>query len=636
MLNEMRRLVEKLNYYTKNYDEGYPLVSDEQWDKMYFDLQKMEKEYHYHYPDSPTQKVSYEVINALKKVEHNHLMLSLNKTKNIEDIVSFVNKYSTIAMPKMDGLTCSLRYMNGELVSAETRGDGTVGEDILHNAKLVKNIPCKIPYSEELIIDGEIICRYDDFEPFLEEYAHPRNFAAGSIRLLDSKESQSRNLSFVAWDVIKGFDDYTFFASKLELIKLLGFTVVETYSVNSINLEKVIERVKADAHNNLYPIDGVVFKVNLVKDAEKMGNTDHHFNNAIAFKFYDEGYETTLENIEWSIGRSGQITPIAIYKDVTIDGTICNRASLHNLNILKETLHSNGWKGQKIKVAKINMIIPQIIEAEEPTEEIKDYFEIPSKCPECGSLLDNQSGKLFCLNSDCPGRFLYKVEYFCSKKGMDIKGLSEGILEKLIDWGWLKELKNIYELSQHKKEWEEKPGFGKKSVSKLLLAIEDSENATVEKILCAAGIPLIGTVAARTIGKSIKTYEDFRNKVDDKWDFTQLKDFGESMNSAILNYNYSQLDEVVKYLTFAAKEEVKTEDKLSSKTFVITGKVSIVKNRAELQEKIEAAGGKVLSAISNKVDYLINNDINSTSAKNIKAKELNIPVITEEQALAML
>ena len=371
----IRDLINKLNYYTKKYDEGNPEIGDKEWDDMYFDLQDLESWTGLYFEDSPTQKVIFQEVSKLNKVEHNHPMLSLDKTKSIDAVKSFLGNKDFICMAKMDGLTCSLRYLNGKLVSAETRGNGQVGEDILHNALVVKNIPKRINYQNELIVDGEIICTYKDFEPFAAEYKNPRNFASGSIRLLDSSECAKRNLTFVAWDIVKGFDEEKenrklltgYYNEKLsdKLLEAdsLGFTIVP-FEVNLSeykNIEQIMEVVKKSS--SMFPTDGLVFKYNDCEIYENAGRTDHHFKGGLAYKFYDEEYETTIEDIEWTMGRTGVLTPVAILTPIEIDGSVVSRASLSNISILKETL-GRPYKGQKVWVSKRNMIIPKIERAE--------------------------------------------------------------------------------------------------------------------------------------------------------------------------------------------------------------------------------------------------------------------------------
>ena len=372
----IRDLINKLNYYTKKYDEGNPEIGDKEWDDMYFDLQELESWTGLYFEDSPTQKVIFQEISKLNKVEHNHPMLSLDKTKSIDAVKSFLGNKDFVCMAKMDGLTCSLRYLDGKLVSAETRGNGQVGEDILHNALVVKNIPKRINYQNELIVDGEIICTYKDFEPFAAEYKNPRNFASGSIRLLDNSECAKRNLTFVAWDIVKGFDEEKensklltgYYSEKLsdKLLEAdaLGFTIVP-FEVNLSkykNIEQIMEVVKKSS--SMFPIDGLVFKYNNCDEYIAAGRTDHHFKGGLAYKFYDECYETILLDIIYDVSRFGQLTPVAVFEPIEIEGTVVEKASLHNLSIMEELLGEAPYVGQKVWVIKSNQIIPQIVRSE--------------------------------------------------------------------------------------------------------------------------------------------------------------------------------------------------------------------------------------------------------------------------------
>lgn len=361
-MNHIKELIDILNKATDAYDKGEPYMPDSEWDNTYYELKDIEKNTGIIYPDSPTQTIHYNVVNNLKKVTHNHPMLSLQKTKDIEDIKEFIGGKAWVAMAKMDGLTCSLRYINGELVSAETRGNGIIGEDVTHNAKVISSIPQKIPYEKELIIDGEIICTYKDFESFKNEYKNPRNFASGSIRLLDSKECQKRNLAFVAWDAINLPNDYLY--NKLADLDEWGFTVVPKFSDVEVSIDKVVDLIKESAEKYSYPIDGIVFKYDNVAEYEAAGRTDHHFKGGIAYKFYDETYPTRLRNIDWTMGRTGVLTPVAVFDPIEIDGTEVSRASLHNVSVMKEILGDCAYVGEPLEVAKMNQIIPQIIKAE--------------------------------------------------------------------------------------------------------------------------------------------------------------------------------------------------------------------------------------------------------------------------------
>ena len=636
MEENIKNLIEKLNYYTKLYDEGKPEISDQEWDDMYFELQKLENETGIYYGDSPTQNVNFQVVNQLNKVTHNHLMLSLDKTKDKNVIKSFIGNKTHLAMAKMDGLTCSLRYLDGKLVSAETRGNGIVGEDILHNALQVKNIPHRIDFKDELIIDGEIICTYNDFKEFEAEYKNPRNFASGSIRLLDSKESAMRKLTFVAWDVVKGLEDIETLSSKLIMLKYnLNFTIVP-YICDS-DIENSISYITEKSKKLSYPIDGLVFKYNLCTDYLAAGRTDHHFKGGMAYKFYDEEYETTLLDVEWTMGRTGVLTPVAIFEPVEIDGTEVSRASLHNVSVMAETL-GQPYKGQKIKVFKANMIIPQVSWAEKKNLTISEFR--CEKCPLCGSHTELKENNgvmtLYCSNLQCQGKFINRLDHFCGKSGLDIKGLSTATLEKLINWGWISSYIDIYNLENKSNEWKNKAGFGEKSVERILEAIQNSKNTTLEAVIAAAGIPLIGRTVAKELCKYIKTYDEFKEKINSGFDFTEYAGFGEAMKDALLSFDYSEIDEVVNQ-ALNIQEDIQKDggNKLDGLTFCVTGKVHIYKNRDELKADIESNGGKVVGSMSSKVNYLVNNDITSTSSKNIAAKQMNIPIITEEELRLM-
>lgn len=644
----IRNLIDKLNYYTKKYDEGNPEISDKEWDDLYFELVKLENEKHIHFEDSPTQRVNYQVVNKLNKIKHNHLMLSLDKTKDVNEIYSFIGDRKYICMSKMDGLTCSLKYMNGKLVSAETRGDGQIGEDILHNAFAVKNIPNKISFADELIIDGEIVCTYKNFELFSDEYKNPRNFASGSIRLLDSEECAKRRLSFVAWDCIKGLENEDYLSNKLIKLKELGFTTVP-FVLNERKIEDTIEKIKSESQKLSYPIDGVVFKYDSVQEYKKAGKTDHHFKGGMAYKFYDEMYETKLKDIEWTMGRTGILTPVAIFDTIDIDGTEVSRASLHNVSIMKKTLHKMnvcGWKGQKLQIFKANQIIPQIGWAEEDIDGLtKSYIDFPHICPVCGGSveiiesLDSDTQALVCKNPNCEGKLINKLEHMLGKKGLDAKGISKATLEKLIDFGWIKQLRDVFTLQSHAEEWKNIKGFGEKSVSNILQSISNCTNCNLESVISAAGIPLIGRTVAKTLSKRFSSYDTFREAIDGDFNFESIGGFGYEMNKSLKTFDYTEMDYIVNnYLHIEDNiEENKDNSKvLNNLTFCVTGKLKEYKNRDELIKFIENNGGKVVSTISKNVNYLINNDINSTSSKNKKAKEYGIPIISEVELKQMI
>lgn len=635
---DIDELVEELNYHTSLYDKGTPFITDQAWDRAYFHLVRLEKETGYISPNSPTQKIIYNSVNELAKVKHNHLMLSLAKTKEISEVENFLGENDYIAMLKMDGLTCSLMYKDGKLVSAETRGNGIVGEDITHNAFAVNNIPKRIKDKRTIIIDGEMICTYKNFEKFSNEYKNPRNFASGSIRLLDNKECQKRNLSFIAWDCIDGLEEETVGGRLTHLLEL-GFDIVPFIRSPFMFSEFGIDTLKDIAQEQGYPIDGLVFKFDDIEYGKSLGQTDHHFKNAIAFKFYDEEYETILKDIELSIGRTGQLTPVAIYEPIDAEGSVIEKASLHNLSVANEILGTHPYIGQKIKVCKQNEIIPQVTWAD------KDYIDYDNLikfhcCPICGGDIEIKDNNgvitMWCANPSCDGKLINKIDYYCSKKGMDIKGLSKATIEKLIDWGWLGNTRELYSLDNFKKEWINKPGFGEKSVQKILDAIENSKNCELYQFIAAIGIPLIGSTVAKVLAKKFETWDNFISAINDDYDFTAIDGFGFEMDSELKFFDYTEAKEIAKLLKFAETQpsgESKIVSSLEGQIFVITGKLS--RKRDEIKADIEARGGKVTGSVSSKTNYLVCNDKNSTTGKSADAKKLGVQVITEEELLKL-
>ena len=651
---EMLNLIKILNQATIQYDKGYSMISDKEWDDLYFKLSKLEKDTGTILPNSPTKNIIFETVSQLEKVEHDHPMLSLEKTKDIEAVKNFISDKNWIAMCKMDGLTCSLHYKNGVLIGAETRGDGIVGENILHNAKVVKNIPNNISYQDELVVDGEIICTYENFKQFEEKYKNPRNFASGSIRLLDSKECYCRNLNFIAWDMVKGRSKFTSLSSKLTTLIDYGFNVVPYIALLPTDIDKIeiiINNLKKSAESKSYPIDGIVFKYNNTKEYENAGRTDHHFKGGLAYKFYDETYSTKLKYIDWTMGRTGILTPVAVFDPVNIDGTEVSRASLHNVSIMKETLGEYAYLNESLQITKANQIIPQIYSAGPKYTEneavsagvvrINDKID---KCPICGGIIiyknENDVIRAYCDNPSCNGKLINKIDHFCGKKGLDIKGLSKMTLEKLINWEWINSLQDIFKLKNYREEWINKAGFGKASVDKIITAIDKSSECSMSKYICALGIPLIGKVASEALERTFNTYNNFREAVKNKNDkLYQISGIGEVLINNLLNYDYTEADII--FDNFIKEKNivdngVKQNAFLNNKIFVITGKIKSFKNRDELKKFIEDNGGKVTSSVTSKTSYLINNDTAATTTKNLNAIKLKIPIITEEEFLIMV
>lgn len=641
LLEEIKMQIAQLNMWTKAYEEGHPIVSDKKWDEAYFRLADLENKANIHLPNSPTQKVVYEVQTELKKVTHNHPMLSADKTKDWDKFVQYFGDKDIVGMLKLDGLTLSLRYVDGHLVSAETRGDGEIGEDVTMNATTIASIPKYIDYTDELIIDGEIICRYCDFTAFSGEYANPRNFAAGSIRLLDPNECKKRNLTFVAWHVVKGLTNDV--AKNLNHLVGLGFlTTPWTSSFDLDAKEYLIDCAKELS----YPIDGLIGRFMDREYGDSLGATSHHSKAIYAFKFYDETVQARLNTIKWQVGRSGVLTPIACFDPIEIEGTIVERASLHNYSVMRETLGPCAYIGEPLQVYKANQIIPQILPVDDKWRYDYGYVishcgvsanDEPEFCPCCEKpvyrrVSDSGVENYYCENPQCEGKLVERLEHFCSRKGLDIRGLSEQTLEKLVDWKWVESIKDLYNLSSRQGEWKNKLGFGEKSVDNILVAIENSKHTTLEKFISAIGIPLIGERVSKILAEKCENWETFRNLIEkDSFSFEEWDGFGYEMNRELKHFNYDEADELAKMFTFTVVEKA-GNDVLKGKTFVITGKLS--RKRDEIKAEIESLGGKVGSSITAKTDYLIANQPENTTKYNT-ALAKGIPIITEEEYKAI-
>lgn len=644
--------IEWLNNRTVEYDAGNPTVSDGKWDSLYFKVQ----DYEYLNPGkispaSPTQKIYFKTVSKLEKKEHNHPMLSLAKTKSMDELKEFIGDKDFIVMAKMDGLTCSLHYENGVLVSAETRGNGEVGEDITHNARVISSIPKRIKFSGSLTVDGEIICTYKDFESWSREYKNPRNFAAGSIRLLDSTECIRRGLTFVAWDMFSN-EEFDSLGHKLFLLRDLNFITVPSED-NSItdDVEIIMDTVKKESEALSYPIDGLVIKYLFCKDYDAAGRTDHHFKGGIAYKFFDETYETRLKGISYDVSRNGVLTPVAIFDPVDIDGSVCERASLHNMSVMEDVLGEYPYFGQKISIYKANQIIPQVKDAVK-----MEYGDIMAaggvtvglggdhgiRCPICGGetsirLSDAGVKVLYCDNELCEGKLAQRIDHFFGKKGLDAKGLSRKTIEKLVDLEWVTNIPDMFKLRRYEKEWINLPGFGQASVGKILDAIDASAHCQLSSFISALGIPLVGTKVSKVIAQKVKTWELFREMIEESYDFSTWDGFGYEMYRALLEFDYDEADEIYQYLDIQeVKEDAVAGSTLKGMNFAITGKLHLHKNRQELVDKITSAGGNVQSSVNSKTHFLINNDKTSSSAKNVKAKELGVTIITEDDLMEII
>ena len=652
-IKRIQELVKQLNEYRDSYyNEARPVVSDAAYDKLFDELSELEKETGVVYANSPTQTVGYVVKSELEKVKHSHPMLSLDKTKSVDDLVKFAREKDCILSLKMDGLTCLLTYENGELVQAETRGDGEVGELITHNAKVFDNIPLTIDYKGHFEIEGEAIITYDDFNKINEflsddkKYKNPRNLASGSVRQLDSKTAAKRHIKFIAWkvptEVPEGICSNSFL-HRLMCARDFGFEIISFLAYSSSDKEhlpEMIESLKTKAHNYGYPIDGLVMTYNDIQYGESLGMTGHHPKHSIAFKFYDEEVETVLKNIEWSMGKIGSLTPVAIFDPVEIDGTMVERASLHNVSILTKL---DLQIGDTIIVYKANQIIPQVKENLSAKDRESAYIRIPSQCPVCESstqiVKENDSEVLMCTNPHCKGKLLGRVSHFVSKKGMDISGLSEETIKKFIELGWITEITDVYNLEQHYDRLSTMSGFGKKSVDKLRKSIENSKTVRLDKFITSLSIPGIGTSQSKELVKAFGAWDKFRDASVGCYNFTQLDGFGDVLNNNIHSW-FEDMSNIADYLaslmTFESEDNSKTNNSLNGKSFVVTGKVYKFKNRDEVKEAIEKFGGKVTGSVTKSTFALINNDIESNSSKNKKAKELGVQIINEEQLIEML
>ena len=654
-LEEIKKLVSELNAASDAYYNGKEtLMTDAEFDLKLKQLSELEKENGLVLSNSPTVNVGAPVLDKLEKVKHEFKpMLSLNKCHSADEIIRFANGNELIAMVKMDGLSCRLTYENKKLIKAETRGDGEIGSLITEHVKQFKNIPLEIDKYGTYVIDGEAIITDEDFAEInnnlpkgAEKFKNSRNLASGTLALLDMTIVKKRKISFVAWDVIVGSSEKTI-VKKLDEADKLGFECVprvygmsqHAISLNEKEVDKVNTLILKEAKDCGYLCDGVVWKFNDVYYGESLGRTSHHFNSGIAWKPSLVEYETELIDIEWSCSKNS-INPVAIFKPTIVNGNTIEKASCHNVNYVEDLKLG---VGDKITIYLANEIIPQINQNLTKSGTCK----IPEYCPACGSrteiICGNDGTKtLVCTNNACKSKLLGKLKTFVSKQGMDIDGLSEATLELLISRGFVKSFIDIYYLKDYKMELSALPRMGSKSVKKLLDSIEASRKTTLDKFIAALSIPHCGKSAAKYISKYCNSsVEKFISIMDN--DIYSLMDIDGIGRAATHSLNFWWSDnkemflELLKELEIEVIEE-KTETNTNSKlldgmNFVVTGSVHHFKNRSELQKKIEELGGKIVGSVSAKTSVLLNNDVNSTSSKNSKAKSLNIPIWTEEQFL---
>ena len=649
-LERMKQLIKELNNASYAYYNQVPIMSDYEWDKMYDELETLEYVTGIVLANSPTHNVGYSVADELKEVKHNHPMLSLDKRKSVDELVEFIGDKDCFLSVKADGLTTSLHYIDGKLIGAETRGDGVRGIECLQNVLTMKNVPKEIPYKDELIIDGETIIRWDTFReindklPEDKKYKHPRNLVSGSLQLLNSKEAAIRNMRFVAWRVIKGFEHKTP-SEDLFKAKDIGFEIIPILKSPRINQKEelviLLNQIRELANSHNIPYDGAVMAVDDYKIADSMGRTDKFFRHSMAYKYEDELFETVLTDIKWNTSKTGLINPVAIFEPVDLNGAITTRATLHNITYIKDMMLGIG---DRIRVYRSNMVIPKVHDSIDKS----GNFKIPSKCPICGQptriIKENDSEVLVCENSDCKGKLLGKLVHAASRNALDIENLSESTIEKFINLDWLNSIKDIYHLSDHENKMKTLDGFGKRSVEKLLNSIEESRNTTLDRFIYSLSISLIGKTASKLIAERVNySIREFIVIMGTKGAsyFNSLEGIGDKIISSLDNYWSKHSDmiyELSKEFTFETPNIVLDEipNTLQGKTFVVTGSVHHYNNRDELKADIVSHGGTVVGSVSSKTSYLINNDINSTSSKNQKAKSLNIPIILEEEFLSMI
>ena len=658
-MDEMRALVDRLNQYRDAYyNKNESPVSDQEYDRLFDRLARLEAETGIVYADSPTATVGYQAVSKLTKVTHNHPLLSLGKTTDIREFCDYFEGKPMNLMAKMDGLTASIVYRQGQLVRAESRGNGEVGEDITHTARTFANLPQRIPFTGELIVDGECIIDYPTFRNIIRQeqtdYKNPRNLVSGTVRQLDSRVAARRGVKFIAWKLYAASDengvplaDTQTYSAAFALLAKLGFSVVPHVSLENRYpdgesrreaMETEMEALQQDCAALGYPIDGLVGSFDDVAYGLGLGSTGHHPKHSLAFKFYQDRNETVLRDIEWSTNRTGQVNPVAIFDPVEIDGTTVSRASLNNVSIVKEL---ELGLGDTITVIKANQIIPMV------TDNLtrSGGYVFPTVCGSCGKPLelrcDNGREMLYCVNPGCPAIRLDQIAYFVSRDAMNIMGLSQERLKMLMEQGFVRDFADIYHLDAHREALMEMERFGQDSVDNLLSAIDVSRSCRMSNVLTAIGIPTIGKnnakiLAAQCAGKG-NPLERFLTMAKENYDWTVLDGFGQVMSSAINQFVAENEDRIRPLLPVLniAPEQPRAAGGLEGKAFCITGKLLHFPNRDALVAEIEARGGKVVSGVSAKTDYLITNDKDSGSSKNQKAAKFGTRILSEEEFLAL-
>ena len=642
----MKELVSLLNKASRAYyQEAQEIMSNYEYDRLYDELKELEDELGITLSNSPTVNVGYEVVSELPKERHESPMLSLDKTKEVEELKNFVGDQKVLMSWKMDGLTVVLTYRDGKLYKAVTRGNGEVGEVITNNAKVFKNVPVQIAYQGELILRGEAVIGYKDFEKINQEiedvdarYKNPRNLCSGSVRQLNNQITAKRNVMFYAFTLVQadGVDFQNSRACQMEWLKSQGFTTVEYYMVTRDTVEDEVAKFSSKISENDFPSDGLVLTYDDIAYGRSLGRTAKFPRDSFAFKWQDEIRETVLREIEWSPSRTGLINPVAIFDPVELEGTTVSRASVHNISIMEEL---ELGIGDRIEVYKANMIIPQI--AENLTRSgVKD---IPCKCPVCqGETKIRQVGNakaLYCMNPECQAKHVKSFALFVSRDALKIEGLSEATLEKFISRGYIHTFADIFHLDQYKEKIQKMEGFGEKSYKKLTESIEKARTTTLPRVIYSLGIAGIGLANAKVICRELKYDVESLLKVSEE-ELNEIQGVGEVLAKAFVGYfadakHVENFRRLLNELTIP-EETVTKQQIFEGVNFVITGSVKHFANRGEVKELIESLGGKVTGSVTSKTNYLINNDVTSTSSKNKKANELGIPIISEETFLELV